>query len=316
MSSNSRGEILFVDTETTGANPRSARLVQLAYCSTDLNGKVVAAGSRIVRPEGFSIPAEASRIHGITTDRAIRSGIALGECLDELSRVSESVLLVVAHNITYDDGVLRAEYDRRGLCYPLSGASPVCTMRRSTDYCRIPNPGGRKGYKWPKLDELHRHLFGESFERAHDAQADMEACRRCFFELVRRGVIDAPVARNARASEKARPDKAKHTPRESAKLHEVPPDGAGHPSKVVACPRCSQKLRIPSDRQIFVTCPACKAKFVELNDEFQEACAPAARILVCPHCGQKMKVRSLTSALVACPDCDSRVLLNARQFNS
>ncbi len=51
------------------------------------------------------------------------------------------------------------------------------------------NDNTQAGYKRPKLEELHLLLFDEDFDNAHDALADTEACMRCFFELVERGVI-------------------------------------------------------------------------------------------------------------------------------
>jgi len=59
-------------------------------------------------------------------------------------------------------------------------------MKESTEFCRLP---GKYGHKWPTMDELHRILFGESFDDAHDASADCLACMRCFFALKRRRVI-------------------------------------------------------------------------------------------------------------------------------
>lgn len=62
----------------------------------------------------------------------------------------------------------------------------ICTMNESTDLCKIPGP---YGYKWPKLEELHKHLFGKTFDNAHDALADVRATARCLFELRRRGMV-------------------------------------------------------------------------------------------------------------------------------
>ncbi len=51
-------------------------------------------------------------------------------------------------------------------------------------------PGGKGGkYKWPTLAELYDKLFGEGFDEAHNAAADVAATARCFFELLRLGVI-------------------------------------------------------------------------------------------------------------------------------
>ena len=46
-----------------------------------------------------------------------------------------------------------------------------------------PDVGGGFGYKWPTLEELHTWVFGFSYEGAHDAGRDIEACARAFFKL-------------------------------------------------------------------------------------------------------------------------------------
>ena len=61
-----------------------------------------------------------------------------------------------------------------------------CTMKSSTNYCKLP---GKKGFKSPRLAELHQILFGEGFDNAHNALADVEATARCFWELKKRGVL-------------------------------------------------------------------------------------------------------------------------------
>jgi len=63
----------------------------------------------------------------------------------------------------------------------------ICTMMKSTSFCKIPGANGRP--KWPKLEELYHKLFNKSFAGAHNALADVEACAECFYELVRLGVI-------------------------------------------------------------------------------------------------------------------------------
>lgn len=66
----------------------------------------------------------------------------------------------------------------------------IDTKNESTEFCAI--PGGKGGkYKWPKLEELHEILFGEKFDMAHNAAADVEATARCFLELVRLDVIES-----------------------------------------------------------------------------------------------------------------------------
>lgn len=42
---------------------------------------------------------------------------------------------------------------------------------------------GFGGYKNPNLQEAYKHFFGVEFEGAHDAMADVRACRDVFFKL-------------------------------------------------------------------------------------------------------------------------------------
>ena len=67
-----------------------------------------------------------------------------------------------------------------------------CTMKSTTDICRIPSPRG--GYKWPKLGEAYKHFFGEELQGAHDAMNDVRAAMRIYFHL-KNGGAAAPVAR-------------------------------------------------------------------------------------------------------------------------
>ncbi|MBC8147490.1 MAG: 3'-5' exonuclease, partial [Bacteroidetes bacterium] len=75
---------LFFDTETNGLpkNWKAAvsdlnnwpRLVQLAFLYYDENGNIISNGDFIIKPEGFTIPFEVSRIHGISTEKAMEEG--------------------------------------------------------------------------------------------------------------------------------------------------------------------------------------------------------------------------------------------------
>jgi len=187
---------LFFDTETTGI-PRNwkapasdlsnwPRLVQMAWVECEESGAITAHRQFIVRPDGFSIPPDATRVHGITTERAKLEGVALKEALEAFIAAAGGTSLAIAHNLAFDEKVLGAEFLRAGLKDPLPDLSRLCTMRAATDYCRLP---GRYGYKWPTLEELYRHLFDETLEGSHDAATDALACSRCFFELRRREVL-------------------------------------------------------------------------------------------------------------------------------
>ena len=187
---------LFFDTETTGLPldwraplenlDNWPRLVQLAWLLTDKNGKEVKSISKIIKPEGFIIPAEAAAVHGISTERAQVEGVLLPAALKEFSEAVDEAKILVAHNMSFDEKIMGAELLREKQEHKLFERPKICTMQSSTQYCKIEND---YGYKWPKLIELHQKLFSEEFDNAHDALADVKACARCFFELMKRRVI-------------------------------------------------------------------------------------------------------------------------------
>ena len=189
---------LFFDTETTGV-PRNykapvsdsynwPRLVQLAWMMVDKNGNVLKQKSVIIKPDGFSIPSDASAVHGITTERAQREGQPLNAVMEEFMNDVQLAASVVGHNIDFDMHIVGAELYRHGMDYNALMSKPcTCTMKSSTDFCAIPNPNTYfGGYKWPSLQELYRKLFNRDFTNAHDALA---ATKECFFELRKRGII-------------------------------------------------------------------------------------------------------------------------------
>jgi DNA polymerase III epsilon subunit-like protein len=191
---------LFFDTETTGL-PRSwnapvtaldnwPRLVQLAYMAFDREGVSISSVDCLVKPQGFTIPAESARIHGITTERALKEGRELGVVLKEFKALLDQAQYLVAHNMSFDEKIVGAEFLRNGLPEIPVSKQKICTMHGSTEYCAIPGP---RGYKWPKLIELHSKLFQEDFGGAHNAAADMAATAKCFWELKKRGIIKIPV---------------------------------------------------------------------------------------------------------------------------
>ena len=189
---------LVFDTETTGL-PQDwnapltdfqnwPRLVQLAWQIHDIEGKLIKVKNYIIKPEGYDIPFNAQKIHGISNEIAEKKGVLLIDVLNEfISDIKESKF-VVGHNISFDNNIVGCEFLRKDLDNILLDFPYLDTKDISTDYCKI--PGGKGGrYKWPSLTELHVNLFAEEFSSAHNASADVEATARCFLELIRLDVI-------------------------------------------------------------------------------------------------------------------------------
>jgi DNA polymerase-3 subunit alpha len=191
---------LIFDTETTGL-PRDynapmsdvdnwPRLVQLAWQLHDAKGNLLSNHSYIIRPEGFTIPYNAEKVHGISTKRALAEGHDLKQILGVFEGDVQQAKYLVGHNVEFDINVVGSEFLRAEATMPLT-APQLDTKDISTEFCAL--PGGRGGkFKWPTLTELHQKLFGKGFGDAHDAAYDVDATARCFFGLINQGV-QAPI---------------------------------------------------------------------------------------------------------------------------
>lgn len=186
----------FFDTETTGL-PKNwkapvsdvnnwPRMIQVGYILYDLAGQPLTTKEYIIRPDGFIIPEDASNIHGITTEKAMDEGLPIYGVLEELHAEIAKSSMLVAHNISYDENILGAEFLRENFSNIIPAKKRFCTMKSSKDYCALP---GRYGYKWPNLQELHTKLFNERFEGAHNALADIKATADCFWRMKELNII-------------------------------------------------------------------------------------------------------------------------------
>jgi len=187
---------LFFDTETTGL-PKNwkapvqnvdnwPRMIQIAWLVYDKSGNRLDEQGFIIKPEGFSIPEDATKVHGISTKKAMNEGRDLSFVLRLFAKQIDRAELLIAHNISFDEKIVGAEFIRKQIPNKLFQTKKMCTMKKSTNYCQIPGP---YGYKWPKLSELHIELFGEDFEEAHDASVDINATAKCFWEMRELGII-------------------------------------------------------------------------------------------------------------------------------
>ena len=190
---------LVFDTETTGLpHNKSApiedldnwpRLVQLAWQLHDNTGKLISTGNHIIRPEGFTIPFNAQKIHGISTERALEVGKNLDDVLKKFSKDVEQSGVLVGHNIEFDNKIMGAEYLRSKMTNILEGVPNIDTSTETKKFCQLPGgPGG--GLKSPRLNELYEKLFGKQFEDAHDAAYDVDATAKAFFEALKQRIID------------------------------------------------------------------------------------------------------------------------------
>jgi DNA polymerase-3 subunit epsilon len=148
--------VAFVDVETTGADPRSDRITEVAVVET-LGGEVLSEWSTLVNP-GREIPAGIQTLTGITDEMVASAPTFADIGLDLAARLGGR--LFVAHNARFDYAFLRNEFQRAGLAFD---SDVLCTVRLS----RRIQPGERRH----DLDTLiARHRL--SCDQRHRALAD------------------------------------------------------------------------------------------------------------------------------------------------
>lgn len=184
---------LIFDTETTGLPKKWEveitdtsnwpRLVQLAWLLFDKEGEEIESKSFIIKPCGFIIPSEISCIHGISTERALNVGHPLEEVLYHFNNDLNKATILIAHNIDFDEKVLRAEFHRLGIHNSIQSMKKICTMKSTVDFCKFKST---HGYRWPKLPELYFKLFNKKITDSHNAEDDVRNTALCFWELVKR----------------------------------------------------------------------------------------------------------------------------------
>ncbi|MBB78016.1 MAG: DNA polymerase III subunit alpha [Crocinitomicaceae bacterium] len=192
---------IIFDTETTGL-PRNwnapisdvsnwPRVVQIAWQLHNDMGELVEAKDYLIKPNGYNIPYDSEKIHGISTLLAENKGFDLIEVLQEFNISLKKAQFIVGQNVKFDINVLSCEYYRLNLDTHMSNIPILDTCTEVTaKLCEI--PGGRGGgFKLPTLTELYSFLFNESFQEAHNATADVEATARCFFELIRSSIFSS-----------------------------------------------------------------------------------------------------------------------------
>jgi len=194
-------------------------ITQLSYVIYDKKtDQILKSVNRYIKiPEQIQIPEIVTKITGITKEICDKKGISIINALTEFYHDLHNCDIIVAHNYAFDYQIIQAEMKRNyDFIYKKCKKALelftqeylenqqkkyYCTMQMSIYICKLPfnkktttttkinagvniNPRPYKvkkiTYKFPKLSELHNHLFGFVPENLHDAQVDVETCLRCY----------------------------------------------------------------------------------------------------------------------------------------
>lgn len=180
-------QIAVFDLETTGLDLTDARIVTACAVELDENGNIVGSNSEWLANPGIEIPTQASNVHGVTTEIAVRDGrpadVVVAEILYRLRDFFARGLPVVAYNAPYDFTILHYEALRHGL-EPLKIGSvidPLVIDKFKDKY--------RKGKR--RLENA-AEFYNVALDDAHNATADAVAAGRVAQAIAKRWANDLP----------------------------------------------------------------------------------------------------------------------------
>lgn len=187
---------LVFDTETTGLplwkepsdHPDQPHIVDIAWTLYGADFTEIERFDAIINPgEGVIIPDDLAAMHGITTERAREEGIEPSIVFNKFIDTLEAGMVetFVGHNVSFDLRMMRIMGARVTGEKWENNLPSFCTMRRTTNMCRIlkAKPRFDTDWKWPNLGEATQHFFNEPHVDAHRARPDCDAAARIFIHL-------------------------------------------------------------------------------------------------------------------------------------
>lgn len=203
---------IVIDTETSGLpdyklpadDPAQPHLAHLAMIYLDDDGEETGRDDFYIKPDGWTMEAEASAVNGLTDEFLAANGESIVSVLQHYSRLILAGNSVVAFNAQFDCKVMRGELRRAFMDDLFERTKNICVMRPMVKLCGLKQEGSNRA-KWPKLGEALAY-FGHGQTDAHQAIADAEGAAILFRELRKAGLL--PEASVHYAKEKpARKDK-------------------------------------------------------------------------------------------------------------
>lgn len=178
---------LFYDTETTGLpkygqpseHPDQPHLVELAAIMVDDEFRITDTFHAVIRPMGWNIPPEVTRIHGITEAFASEHGIPEQDALASFLELAGKARLRVAYNEPFDARIIRIALKRYEPqhCEWWKKGNAACAMHLTQQLTK-----GRT----PTLFEAHSAVLGRPLKQQHTAMGDAQACLEVFKALVKK----------------------------------------------------------------------------------------------------------------------------------
>lgn len=191
-----------IDTEGSGLfdfklpadHPSQPRLAALGMILLKEDLSVDEVYSALVKPDGWSMHPDATKVNGLTDEILHAQGKPVAEVLGVYAQAIKEGFAIVAFNAQHDCKTMRAEFRRAGMPDLFEQTKNICVMRKANGV--ILKANGKKG--WPTLAEC-RTFLGLANDGAHTAGADASAALAVFRYLLAQGVDLTPEVHYAKA---------------------------------------------------------------------------------------------------------------------
>ena len=205
-------KVLFYDLETTGLvkTPKGlkpeeeypdfkdkiyddVRIVSIGWFYTkDFNYenqiKIENISERIIKPEGFIIPEESIKIHGITNEDANTLGKELKKSLKKFGKIIKKCDYIIGYNIFYDINVLLSELHRKKRNKTIEKILKLkqekkifCLGQLSAQEAKPDKWRQHNNYKFPSQKMVYKKCFNQELENVHNAKYDILATINIMF---------------------------------------------------------------------------------------------------------------------------------------
>ena len=194
--------ILLFDTETSGLplfkepsdHPGQPRIIQLTALLCDWKGAKLSSLDTLIYHEGLVLSEEVRNLTGHYDDKLKAGGVPISVAMIAFLALWAKATVAVAHNITFDNRMVRIELKRAGRVAEADAfkdaTKSFCTMNATRPILRLPPTEAMKrtarfaeAYKSPNLKEAYRWATGKDFQGAHNAMYDVLAVKTVFFAL-------------------------------------------------------------------------------------------------------------------------------------
>ena len=198
-------KIMVLDTETTGVPnfklpsdaPGQPHICEFAAVLYEDMGYPYALReiNTLIKPDGWTIPGEATEIHGITTEDCEQRGMPSKPILERTIRMMGDADVIAGYNLAFDLKMFRGACRRADLDYDYDEmqAKKYDVMQKCTPLCKLPpsakmRAAGFKSYKTPTLGEAASMLLQKPIEDVHRAFADVSMTAQLYWYI--HGVAD------------------------------------------------------------------------------------------------------------------------------